>query len=385
MPAPVRAAVRPEEVTIIVLNWNRRDDTLACLESLGAATLGGARILVVDNGSRDGSAAAVRERHPGVAVVALEENRGFAGGNNAGIRAALADGARAVLLLNNDTRVAPDFLGWLLHVLNTKPRSAAVSGSILRSDVPEILEHAYLHVYFGHGLIRRHGVNALPGDGFDTLREVEVGIGCCMLMHADALRDVGLLDEAYFAYHEDVDWCFRARRLGYEIYFQPLSRVWHTGSRSTARPRPARGRDTGTLPPPNPPWNPVRSYLGARNSVRFVRSHGTLRQKLYFLGSSLYQLPLEFLAVVLDREDDLRLGFWTYDRALGLRDLGPEGGTGGLLGRLVRLPVRLLWTLPRRIVQARRGGHTAQIEACIRGVWDGLLGRRLPLEDLGLR
>jgi len=385
--------IAPHEVTIVVLNWNRGQETLQCLESLRKAWFGGARPLVVDNGSRDGSVNAIREAFPDIRIVALPENRGYAGGNNAGIRAALEAGARAVLLLNNDARVAPDFLGWLLHVMNAVPRAAAVSGAILRSDHPDILEHAYLHVYFGYGLIRRHGVNALPGEGFDAVKPVEIGIGCCFLVRADALRRVGLLDEAYFAYHEDVDWCFRARKLGYDIYYQPLSRVWHLGSRSTlAKPRPQRPRPSsaGGLPNPiPPPWNPVRAYLGARNSVRFVRAHGTLAQKLYFVRSTLRELPLEFLAVVMDREDDQLVGEWTYRKALAAYCFPPDGGTSRRFTRvlrdLVRLPARLLWSLPRDVGLARRAGYTAQIDECARGLWDGVRNRPLPLERLGLR
>src|SRR5689334_21960393 len=100
---PVPPTLRPADVGIIVLNRNNRDVTLACLASLMKARLDGARVIVVDNGSADGSVAAVRASFPQVQVVALPENRGYAGGNNAGTRAALADRAGAVLLLNNDT------------------------------------------------------------------------------------------------------------------------------------------------------------------------------------------------------------------------------------------------------------------------------------------
>ena len=229
-----------------------------------------------------------------------------------------------------------------------------------------------------------------------------------MLFRADALRHVGLLDESYFAYHEDVDWCFRARCLGYEIYYQPLSRVWHLSSRSTLATQllgrePDRSRRRRTTPytsppswafaalPPNPPWNPVRAYLGARNAVRFVRAHGTLRQKLRFLASSLYGLPLDFLAAVMDEEDDRRVGWFTYRRAFAHACFAPDAppGRGALIARWLRgialLPVSLFWALPRDAVRARRAGYTTQVEEVARGLWDGLRDRPLPLERLGLR
>src|SRR5262249_40118721 len=181
-------------------------------------------------------------RFPDVRILALEENRGYAGGNNAGIRAALASGAGAILLLNNDTVVAADFLSPLLEVLNGDPRAAAGSGAIMRLDSPQVLQQAWSDIHYGFGLHRRRGVNALPGEGYDQLRRVDAGIGCSMLVAGDALARVGLLDESYFAYHEEIDWCLRARKAGYYIYYQPYSRVWHHYSRSTDVQRPARRR-----------------------------------------------------------------------------------------------------------------------------------------------
>jgi glycosyltransferase involved in cell wall biosynthesis len=115
-PGPVRQLTLAD-VAIIVLHWNKRDVTLRCLDSLAAAELGGATVWVVDNGSRDGSLEAIQTQRPDVRLVGLPENRGYAGGNNAGTRAALDAGAGAVLLLNNDTEVAHDFLDPLIEVL----------------------------------------------------------------------------------------------------------------------------------------------------------------------------------------------------------------------------------------------------------------------------
>jgi GT2 family glycosyltransferase len=358
----------PRRVAIIVLNWNRRDDTLACLDSLSAADLGGAAVVVVDNGSRDGSVAAVRARFPTVGMVALPENRGYAGGNNAGIRAALEWGAEAVLLLNNDTRVAPDFLAPLLWAVNETPRAGAVCSSIHRMDRPEMLDVAYAEVRFRErDAIKLCGVNALPGHGFAQRREVEVAVGCSLLLTAAALRTVGLFDEAYFAYHEDVDWCLRARRAGFTLLHEPLSRVFHRGSGSTAAAsaRPA-GAAHDALPNAEPlPWNPVRAYLGARNLLRLMRAYATWAERFAFARACAHELPLEYLAIVFDREGWLRLGRWGYADA-------------------ARLIVRQR-ALLGPIAAAHRSGRTAQFTAYLRGLRDGLLNRPLPLTALGLR
>ena len=386
----------PADVAIIVLNWNKRDVTLACLDSLARADLGGATVWVVDNGSRDGSVEAVQTRHPGVRVVALRENRGYAGGNNAGIRAALEAGAGAVLLLNNDTEVAPDFLSPLLEVVNGNPRAAAVSSAVMRLDTPEVLQEAWCDLHYRYGLARHVGVNALPGEGFDRVRPVDAAIGCSLLVAADALARVGLLDESYFAYHEEIDWCVRARKAGYQLYFQPYSRVYHHFSKSTDVARPARVRRNPrreALPNPIPlQWNPVRTYLGARNAVRFIARHAGPLRTLRFAASVAYNIPLELLAVVVDREEELHLGLLTYRAALGrycLEAAGWEPGrsptAGDVLRAFGRAPRTLLRDLPREVRRARGEGQTAQVEACLRGHWDGVRGRPLPLERLGLR
>jgi GT2 family glycosyltransferase len=385
------------DVWIVVLNWNRCEETMACLASLGRAELGGATVVVVDNGSRDGTAEAVRARFPAVRLIALAENRGFAGGCNAGIRAALDAGAGAVLLLNNDTEVASDFLEPMIAVLNRRRWAAAVSGAVFRADSREVLDCAWLEIYFGHGIVRRRGVNALPGEGFDRIRRIGAGLGSCLLLRAAALRRIGLLDESYFAYHEEVDWCFRARRAGLAVYYQPYARVWHRGSTSTApASRPPARRVRARRPElPNPipvSWNPVRTYLGARNSVRFVRRHGSWLRRAYFALSSLYAVPLQLLAVVLEREDELKIGVLTYRRALTLYCLEAETGDAGAsvtlatrLRALVRAPKHLAISLPADVRRAHAAGATAEVVELVRGLADGWYDRPLPLERLGLR
>lgn len=383
------------DVTIIVLNWNRARETIDCLESLAAADLRGASVLVVDNGSRDGSAAILRERFPDQPLLCLPENRGYAGGNNAGIEAALASGAKAVMILNNDTRVAADFLAPLLWVLNADIKAAAVSSAVLRTDHDDMLESAFLEIYWGHGIIKHFGVNALPGEGFHYRREVGVIVGTSVLFSAAALREIGPLDESYFAYHEEVEWCFRARAAGYRVYWQPFSRVWHNKSTSTAAlgaaPAGVRARATGAQLPAAMPltWNPVQTYLGARNGVRFIRQHASIGQKIYFVLSSLYAVPLEFLAAVMRQEPALKIGAWNYRRALALYWSNPDGvddpPPASALARLSRLPAALFRTLPRDVRQARAEGRLAQVGEHVRGLWDGILDRPLPLQRLGLR
>lgn len=393
--------VRAERVVIIVLNWNRREETLACLASLEKANLHGAAVTVVDNGSRDGSVEAIAARFPWAHSIALGENRGFAGGNNAGIRDALEKGAEAVVLLNNDTEVSRDFLEPLLWTANGEPKAAGVSGVALRMDRRDLLDAAWLTIYWGHGIVWHHGVNALPGEGFDKPCQIDAGIGCLFLMRADALRDIGPLDEAYFAYHEEVDWCHRARQAGYLIYYQPFSHIWHHGSKSTDTRRPPKPQlihtNEAQLPSPVPlSWSPVRCYLGARNGVRFIRNHANRAQAFLFARSTAYSVLLEFLAAVMGREEEYEIGAWSYPRVFVFYFLERRGRPrvppADLFRELARhpdwlltVPIDLVWSLPRDIWRAYRTGCLEQVIETLRGLWDGVLDRPLPLKRLRLQ
>jgi GT2 family glycosyltransferase len=387
----------PSKVTIIVLNWNKRDALLDCLEGLRRADLRGASVMVVDNGSRDGSADAVRARFPDTRVVGLPENRGYAGGNNAGMRLALDAGAEAVVLLNNDTVVARDFLAPLLAAVES-PMTGGACSAIHRADRPEMLDVAYSEVRFAQrNAVLLLGVNSLPGHGFETRCEIQIAVGCCLLLRADALRHVGLFDERYFAYHEDVDWCLRAHRLGYRLYYEPFSRVFHRPSSSTAPserpPDSSGGPADDDLPNAEPlPWNPVRTYLGARNLIRLLRTYATPAEQRSFVRSCLYEMPLEFFAVLYDRQGWMRLGRWGYGDVAHMMFVDhrpPLRSERPLLARLALLavsaPIDLLWTVPRLVRRARAHGRLTELRYQLSGFWDGVRGRPLPLEWLGLR
>jgi hypothetical protein len=308
-----------------------------------------------------------------------------------------------VLLLNNDTVVAPDFLPPLLDALASSPRAGAASSAVFRLDRPEMLDVAWCEVDFAQRhAVKIVGVNALPGEGYDRRREVPVVMGCSVLIKAEALRRVGLFDEAYFAYHEDVDWCLRARRAGYELFFEPFSRVYHRGSRSTARPRPlaapvVRRPAAAELPHAEPlPWNPVRTYLGARNLVRLLRAYATRRQRLSFARACLRELPLEFSALLVGEAGRMRLGAWDWReffRAYFVERhpvlLTPPRGKLARARRLAALATLPLldavWSLPRDIARAWWRGQFVEFAEYLRGLRDGVLDRPLPLGRLGLR
>ena len=217
-----------EHVAAVILSYNGRDDTLACLDSLARSEWDRATTIVVDNGSTDGSAAAVRDAHPDAVVVETGRNLGFAEGNNVGIRRALELGADHVLLLNNDTVLAPDAIGQLVDEGRRHPRAGALCPLILFADPPDAIWYAGAE----HDPRRWHngsqtGYGEREEGQFGTAAQVGRLSGAAVLVPRGALEDVGLLDADLFLHVEDTEWSLRMRRKGWEIWLVPAARVVH--------------------------------------------------------------------------------------------------------------------------------------------------------------
>jgi len=218
-------------VTVVVLSWNGREDTLACLRSLAGASYPELDVLVVDNHSSDGSAEAVAAQHPGALLVRLDANLGFAGGMNVGIAAARSGGAAHVMLLNNDTVVEPGFLEPLVAALAEDAAAAAACSQIVLLDDPGRIWYAGADFRPRRG---HHGRNTGYGQPrleptlapFATRR----ACGGAMLVSSSALADLGAFDESLFAYAEDTDWSLRAAQAGRRILVVPASVVRHAVS-----------------------------------------------------------------------------------------------------------------------------------------------------------
>lgn len=243
---------RPSLVTC-VLNWNRPDDTIACVESLLASGAADQRVLVVDNGSSDDSIARLRARFgDAIEILATGENRYYAGGMNAGIERAMSWSADLILLLNNDTVVSPDALPLLLAAAEAHP-----DAGILAPAVCYLLERAR---FWSLGS-RRSPWRPFPAEvGRDTVdrgqyttpMRVDFVTGCAMLVRREVVERIGLLDEGYRFYYEDADYCARARAAGFELLVEPRARIYHAVAQSAAR-EPAMVRYLKT-------WGRARFY-----------------------------------------------------------------------------------------------------------------------------
>jgi hypothetical protein len=220
-------------VYIIILNWNRKDDTLACLRSIKDVKYPQLSVVLVDNASRDGTVESVRENFPAVEVITNSENLRFAGGNNVGIDYAMQNKADYILLLNNDTEVAPDFLSELVSVAENNDRVGMLGPKIYYHNTPKMIWFAGGRIEFWKGWLSHIGIRELDHGQYDSIRDVDYLTGCCLLVKREVIEKVGTLDESYFIYGEDADWCIRAYRAGFKLTYVPSSLIWHKVSSSS--------------------------------------------------------------------------------------------------------------------------------------------------------
>ena len=244
-------------VNIVILNWNGLEDTRECLHSLRGVTYSNRRTIVVDNGSEGREAGALRhEFQDSIHVIESEANIGFAAGANLGIRHGLNDGAQFVLLLNNDTTLDPGFLTELVEAAQFRDDGAAFCPKTYFYANPEIIYSTGGSVSIWTATAKQIGRGQRDSGQFDRVAIRDYADGVCMLITRGALEMVGLLDEEYFAYWEETDWCTRARANGLRCYYVPEARIWHKAARVQS---------------------PTNQYyfLYRRNALMFVRKRGT--------------------------------------------------------------------------------------------------------------
>jgi GT2 family glycosyltransferase len=219
---------RRPRVIAVILNTNRRADTLACLASLTKSTYNDLGILVLDNESRDGSVEAIRSTHPNVEIIQLERNLGYAGNNNVGIQAALLRNADWVFVLNEDTVLDSDCLAHLVAVAESDDRIGIVGPMVYHFDEPDIIQSA-------GGRLGPHweslhlGQNEPERGGWSVPHEVDWISGCAIMVRRAVIESVGMIDERYFYYWEETEWCIRAKKSGWRIVHVPQARLWHKG------------------------------------------------------------------------------------------------------------------------------------------------------------
>jgi GT2 family glycosyltransferase len=250
--APATDPAALPRVVAVILNWNSGTDTIACLESLHRSSYPALRPLVVDNGSGDDSVAHIRARFPAVRLLALDANHGYAGGNNRGLAHAL-DECEFAWLLNPDVVVDGECLTRLVATAQAHPHAAMLGPLIrMREDRGRILSAGGQLV---HGWARHRGMGELDHGQFREPAAVDFITGCALLVRRSTLAAVGMLDERFFLYAEEIDWCHRARAAGFTCLVEPSALAWHPNTI-------ARDADS-----------PLVTYYTARNQLLLIRKH----------------------------------------------------------------------------------------------------------------
>jgi GT2 family glycosyltransferase len=297
------AGAESPHVAVVVLSFNAREDTLACVESLERMDWERLTTIVVDNASADGTLEAVQERFPGVVAIRNEENLGFAGGNNIGMRAALDAGADYVLVLNNDTVTDERLVAELVAVASARPDAGTLCPLIRYVDPPDRIWYAGARfdpraIHNG----RHTGYGERDVGQYHTIRETGRATGAAMLVPRRVLEEVGLFDSKLFIQVEDVDISLRMRAAGYRILFVPTAIVWHRVALTSGGER-----------------GPATAYYEMRNSLAVSFRHAParglerLRREAGMLGvhllhSRLAPAPVENARAILSGWRDFRAG-----------------------------------------------------------------------------
>lgn len=326
-------------IAIVILNWNGLNDTLRCLGSLAHLHLPDgvtAHILLIDNGSDADPSGLIHQQFPQVQMTRNAQNLGFAGGCNVGIRMAMAMGADEVLLLNNDTVVSPDFLAQMLGVTQRLPQPVIAAPVIYDMQQRDQVTFAGGTVDFGRGKFGHHtdintsGFSEKPdvfteGLGFlkkpnpsEKISEVSTHdyvTGCAMLIPRAVIERIGLLEAAFFAYCEDVEYCVRAQRHGIASVVVHNSHIWHDESSSTRR-----GLNAGS-------HSPLKHYLLIRNQIRVVKQYAPTLAKWRYFGVHLPLRAAYYTAGFIVRRRWAKMrAFWQgLGAGLGVRDWGIGG------------------------------------------------------------
>jgi GT2 family glycosyltransferase len=292
--------------TVIVLNYNGEHLLPACLDSLAKQTYTDIDTVVVDNASTDRSAALVAQEYPWVRFLALDKNYGFSKANNAALRDALDRGSDYALLLNNDTFAASDFVSQMLAVMVADNKIAAACPKIYFAHQPNMLWYAGGDFNLWTSATKHRGWMETDRGQFDHDLEITQATGCAMLVRRSAMQEVGLLDEQFWIYAEDLDWSVRFSKRGYRLAFAPKAHLWHLDGATNVK---CLGKGSEER----------RQFLSTRNMVFLARKHLRWWQvPTYVVGFTVHHIAF-YTALRLWRGDFRAL--WAIYRGLhqGLR------------------------------------------------------------------
>ncbi len=269
-------------VSIIVLTWNEKRHVLECLDSLRRLEYPNLEIIVVDNGSTDGTQKIIKEKFPELKLIQNKENLGFAEGNNIGARHATGD---YLLFLNNDTVVDENMINELVKVAESDDKIAILGPKIYFYDRRNV-------IWFAGGKLKTYGTthygfNEKDVGQHDKIRDVDFVTGCALMIRKSMAKKIGLFDPFFFIYYEDLDLSLRAREAGYRVIYAPKAVMWHK-CHVTMDKMSERGR-----------------FLGERNILLVAEKH-KFNMLAYLFLDFLHTMRLSVLCLAKGRPYEIR-------------------------------------------------------------------------------
>jgi GT2 family glycosyltransferase len=255
-----------KKVGVVVLNYKVAQETIDCVKSVLKNDYGNLKIYVVDNNSGDGIEESIKDFKQ-VEFIQTGDNLGFAGGNNIGIKKALKDGCDLAFIVNPDTTLEKDTISILLSGM--EDQEAGIVG-------PKILFETEKNIWFAGGKLDKNnvmgshiGVDEKDIGQYDEIKEVDFITGAGMMISREVIEKVGVFDERYFLYLEDVDLCFRAKEKGFKIRYIPTAKMYHQNAKSTGL------------------GSPLQDYFITRNRMLFAKKFLPLRTQLALLREAM--------------------------------------------------------------------------------------------------
>jgi GT2 family glycosyltransferase len=307
-----------QTIAIVIVNWNGLRDTSVCLASVkelvppkGYAV----KTYVVDNGSTDDSVAIISKKYPWVTVLATGSNLGFTGGNNAGMKRAMDEGADFLWLVNNDTILDPhaadlvrafddDSIGIAGSKIYFAPGHEYHKDRYAPKELGHVFWYAGGHIDWDNMYASHRGVDEVDHGQYDTPEVTPFVTGCSFMIRSLVAKRIGLLDEHFYLYLEDLDWCLRAKKAGFTLRYYPKSVMWHVNAGSSGGP-----------------GNPLHGYYMTRNRLLVGMRYAPIRTKIALVRESLRKLMGDSKPEERQAIRDAFMGKWgkQYDQSKNTR------------------------------------------------------------------
>jgi GT2 family glycosyltransferase len=254
----------PSKVGIVIVNWNNPSDTIECLRDVSELAYPDYFTIVVDNGSTDDSVKKIVSAFPYIHIIQLENNLGYPGGCNAGLKYCSANGADYIFLINNDISIDKDALTHLIVIMEKNPSMGIAAPKVYFYYDKSVIFSAGGKVSLLTGQNFGIGYGEIDSAKYSQNYEVDYASGCALLVSSHLVQKIGFMDPQYFMYYDEIDYCIRAKRSGFSVWMVADAKVWHKISATVKK------------------YSGLKEYYITKNRLIFLKKFQTRRQRIIF-------------------------------------------------------------------------------------------------------